>query len=65
LNISEIRTGSEIASIATLADEIWLTSSSKEVAPVVAIDGRPVGSGEVGNVWLEAQGLFCKHRFDY
>jgi D-alanine transaminase len=49
----------------TGADEVWLTSSSKEVAPVVAIDGRPVGTGDVGDVWLEAQSLFCRHRFDY
>ncbi|MEE8345398.1 MAG: aminotransferase class IV, partial [Woeseiaceae bacterium] len=27
------------------ADEIWLTSSTKEVAPVVRLDGKPVGSG--------------------
>jgi D-alanine transaminase len=47
------------------ADEVWLTSSSKEVAPVVAIEGEPVGDGQVGDVWLEAQTLFCAHRFDY
>ena len=47
------------------ADEVWLTSSSKEVAPVVAIEDRPVGDGEVGDVWLEAQTLFCRHRYDY
>jgi len=47
------------------ADEVWLTSSSKEVAPVVSIEGRAVGTGEVGDVWLEAQELFCKHRYDY
>lgn len=47
------------------ADEVWLTSSSKEVAPVVAIDGRPVGNGDIGDVWLEAQTLFAAHRYDY
>lgn len=47
------------------ADEVWLTSSSKEVAPVVAIEDQPVGCGDVGEVWLEAQTLFCRHRFDY
>jgi D-alanine transaminase len=47
------------------ADELWLTSSSKEVAPIVSLDGRPVGDGEVGDVWLEAQTLFDRHRFDY
>lgn len=47
------------------ADEVWLTSSSKEVAPVVAIDGRAVGSGDIGDVWLEAETLFSKYRYDY
>ncbi|EAQ99434.1 aminotransferase class IV [Congregibacter litoralis] len=47
------------------ADEVWLTSSSKEVAPVVAIEGRPVGNGEVGDVWLEAETLFSQHRYEY
>lgn len=30
------------------ADEIWLTSSSKEVLAVVRLDDQPVGSGEPG-----------------
>ncbi len=47
------------------ADEVWLTSSSKEVAPVVAIDGRPVGDGKPGDVWLAAQTLFSAHKFDF
>ncbi|WOJ96169.1 aminotransferase class IV [Congregibacter brevis] len=47
------------------ADEVWLTSSSKEVAPVVAIEGVPVGSGDVGDVWLEAESLFSQHRYEY
>lgn len=47
------------------ADEVWLTSSSKEVAPVVSIEGRPVGDGEVGDVWLEAETLFSQHRYEY
>jgi D-alanine transaminase len=36
------------------ADEIWLTSSTKAVAPVVQLDGSPVGSGEAGPVWAIA-----------
>ena len=39
------------------ADEVWLSSSSKEIAPVVEIDGRPVADGQVGDVWLAAQTL--------
>ncbi len=47
------------------ADEVWITSSSKEVAPVVSIEGQAVGTGDVGDVWLKAQTLFCEHRYDY
>lgn len=47
------------------ADEVWLTSSSKDLVPVVAVDGRPVGDGEVGDVWLAAQTLFSRHKFDF
>jgi D-alanine transaminase len=47
------------------ADEVWLTSSSKEIAPVTAIDGRAVGTGAVGPVWASAQALFAAHKFDY
>lgn len=47
------------------ADEIWLTSSSKDVAPVVALDDAPVGSGDVGDVWLVAQTAYAAHKFDY
>jgi D-alanine transaminase len=47
------------------ADEVWLTSSSKEVAPVLEIDGQPVGNGGIGDVWLAAETLFAQHRYDY
>ncbi|WP_438952578.1 aminotransferase class IV, partial [Porticoccus sp.] len=47
------------------ADEVWLTSSSKEVVPVIEIDGKPVGNGEVGDVWLAAQHIYSTGKFDY
>ena len=47
------------------ADEVWITSSSKEIAPVIVIDGQPVGDGQVGDVWLAAQTLYTQHKFDY
>jgi D-alanine transaminase len=30
------------------ADELWMTSSTKEVLPIVSLDGRPVGTGRPG-----------------
>jgi D-alanine transaminase len=47
------------------ADEVWISSSSKELAPVVEIDGKPVGNGSVGDVWLAAQTLYSAHKFDF
>ena len=47
------------------ADEVWISSSSKEVAPVIEIDGTPVGDGTIGDVWLAAQTLYSAHKFDF
>ena len=46
------------------ADEIWLTSSSKEIAPVLKVNEHTVGTGEVGDVWLASQQLFSAHKYD-
>jgi D-alanine transaminase len=39
--------------LATLqsADEIWITSSTREIAPVLELDGNAVGNGELGKLW--------------
>ena len=47
------------------ADEVWITSSSKEIAPVIEINGIPVGDGKVGDIWLAAQTLYTEHKFDF
>ena len=33
------------------ADEIWLTSSTREIAPVIELNGSPVGDGKAGACW--------------
>jgi len=45
------------------ADEVWLTSSTKEIAPVTAIDGHSITGGKAGAVWAAAQSLFAHHRY--
>ena len=47
------------------ADEVWITSSSKEIAPVTQVDGAPVGDGQIGDVWLAAQTLYSANKFSY
>ena len=40
------------------ADEVWVTSSSKEIVAVVEFDGKPVGSGKPGPVFRKAWQLY-------
>jgi len=40
------------------ADEIWVTSSSREVLPITTLDGRPVGSGKPGPVCARVHALY-------
>jgi D-alanine transaminase len=47
------------------ADELWVTSSSKEIVPVIELDGQPVGDGQVGDIWQLAQSLYSKNKFNY
>lgn len=35
------------------ADELMLSSASKEILPVVTVDGRTIGSGKPGPVWAK------------
>lgn len=35
------------------ADEVWISSSTKEVLPVIRIDDQPVGNGEPGPMWQQ------------
>lgn len=47
------------------ADEIWITSSTKGLMPVTQLDDKPVGSGKVGQVWLEVATLYFKYKLSY
>lgn len=40
------------------ADEIWLTSATKGVAPVVRLDDQPIGTGMPGPVWQQVIKLY-------
>lgn len=47
------------------ADELWITSSSKEIAPVTQLDGKPVGNGDVGEVWEKAFQIYTDTKYDF
>ena len=44
------------------ADEIWLTSSTKEVLAVTTLDGRPVGTGKPGPVLRRMHALYQDYK---
>jgi D-alanine transaminase len=44
------------------ADEIWLSSSTREVLPVTMIDGQPVGAGKPGPVYARMYALFQDYK---
>jgi|SRR5688572_11835741 len=44
------------------ADEVWLSSSTKEVLAVTTIDGKPVGNGKPGAVFRRIHALFQEHK---
>lgn len=40
------------------ADELWMTSSTKEIMPIVKLDGEPVGAGVPGPLAQRMDGLY-------
>lgn len=44
------------------ADEIWLTSSTKEVLAVTTLDGKPLGDGKPGPLFKRMHALFQEHK---
>lgn len=45
-----------------LADEILLTSSTKEVMPIVSLDGKPVGTGEPGPTYKQLSQCYQQYK---
>ncbi|WP_020146373.1 D-amino acid aminotransferase [Thioalkalivibrio sp. ALJ15] len=46
------------------ADEIWLTSSTKELLPVCRLDGHPVGAGVPGPAWQAVHAAYQQAKRD-
>lgn len=40
------------------AQEIWLTSSTREIVPVLELDGQAVGNGRAGSTWRHMDELY-------
>ena len=44
------------------ADEIWMSSSTREILPVVELDGAIVGRGEPGPMWRHMQAVYQSYK---
>lgn len=44
------------------ADEIWLTSSTKEIMPVTTLDGEPVGDGRPGPLYRQMHAIYRDYK---
>ena len=44
------------------ADEIWMTSSTREIAPVIQLNGEVVGSGKAGDMWKRVVDKYQEHK---
>lgn len=44
------------------ADEVWVTSSTKEIVPVINIDERAVGDGRIGDEWRRMTRLYRAYK---
>lgn len=56
------REGEIIETELRTAEEVWLTSSTREVLPVTRLDGNPVGDGRPGPVWEQMIALYQAYK---
>ncbi len=47
------------------ADEIWLSSSTKEALPVTRLNDLSVGTGKPGAVWQKMRGFYQEHKLAF
>jgi D-alanine transaminase len=47
------------------ADEVWITSSTKEILPVTRINEQVVTDGRAGPLFKQVHALFQRYKADY
>ncbi|MFA5626912.1 MAG: D-amino acid aminotransferase [Thiohalomonadaceae bacterium] len=47
------------------ADEIWITSSARDVAAVVKLDDQTIGNGQAGPFWQRICALYAAYKQDF
>ncbi len=44
------------------ADEVWISAATREVQPVTALDGQPIGNGRPGPLWRRVYEEFQRYK---
>lgn len=44
------------------ADEVWISSSTRAIVPVLNIDGQPIADGKKGPLWAQMFDLFIRYQ---
>jgi D-alanine transaminase len=44
------------------ASEIWVTSSTREILPIIKLDEQQIGTGKPGTLWLKMQTLYQNYK---
>jgi len=44
------------------ADEVWISSSTRAIVPVLTIDGQPIADGKKGALWAQMFDLFIRYQ---
>lgn len=47
------------------ADEIWITSSTQEIVPIISLDNQPVGRGQPGPLWQRATRAYQQFKQEF
>ena len=65
LKIAAIDVSEEVITVGELlsADEVWITSSGKEILPVVKVGDNQIGDGKVGEIWQKVFSIYSEQKF--
>lgn len=65
LHLAKVPVSEKVITVDELlaADEVWITSSGKEMLPIVSVGGQQISDGKVGAVWEKVFTIYSEQKF--